>query len=88
MIGTTLPPGVLTQPQHSECAGPVIEFQVRSRLAECGYPQLARLHIRFDDGTVRLEGRVGSYYLKQVAQTAVMSMGEIARVYNAVVVVK
>lgn len=46
-----------------------LESRILNQLYSCGYPELGRISIRMEDRTVTLEGRVCSYYLKQVAQT-------------------
>lgn len=54
----------------------------RSRLGSTGYACVAQVMCRFDDGTLVLTGRVSSYYLKQIAQAAVMSIDGVERVVN------
>lgn len=43
----------------------------RGRLADCEYRSVRRIDCQVVDGVVILVGSVSSYYLKQVAQTAV-----------------
>ena len=57
--------------------------QVRQALVGCGYDQLRRIRVSATPtGRVRLDGRVGSFYLKQVAQTAALSVLGVKRVEN------
>lgn len=52
-------------------------------LDRSGYGQLRRVHVTArPNGRVRLEGSVSSFYLKQVAQTIVLSVPGVTRVYN------
>lgn len=46
---------------------------VRSNLRSTGYQQLLRIDVAVEGGHVRLSGRVGRYYLKQIAQQAAMT---------------
>ena len=56
---------------------------VRQALDRCGYDQLRRVRVSATpSGRVRLDGRVGSFYLKQVAQTAALSVPGVKRVQN------
>lgn len=58
-------------------------LQIRQALARTGYGQLRRIRVTATPGgRVRLEGRVSSFYLKQVAQTAVLAVPGVKRVEN------
>lgn len=52
-------------------------------------PHLLRRSVtcRFDQGVLRLDGRVPSFYLKQKAQTLVNEIDGVNRVENALVVI-
>lgn len=61
---------------------PLVE-QVRQAIDRSGYGQLRRIRVTATpSGRVRLEGRVSSFYLKQVAQTAALSVPGVERVDN------
>lgn len=57
--------------------------RVSEALDRCGYGQLRRVRVTVrPTGRVQLEGRVSSFYLKQVAQTAALSVPGVMRVNN------
>lgn len=56
-------------------------------LKATGYGQLMNLEVHCDQGRVRLEGCVSSYYLKQVAQSALNSVDGVSGIDNAVTVI-
>ena len=43
-------------------------LSARTAVQGAAHPQLHRVRCEFENGIVRLEGRVASFYLKQVAQ--------------------
>ena len=51
---------------------------------ESPYHPLRELHCRFSDGVLIIAGNVPSYYLKQLAQTAVQNIQGVDRVENLV----
>lgn len=51
---------------------------------ESPYHPLRQLHCRFCDGVLIIAGSVPSYYLKQLAQTAVQHIQGVERVENRV----
>jgi osmotically-inducible protein OsmY len=51
-------------------------------LSSTGYGQLRNLHVYCDHGRVTLQGRVPSYYLKQVAQAAIQSLPAVCDIDN------
>lgn len=53
-------------------------------LRASGYGQLLRLQIHCEDGRVTLQGRLPTYYLKQVAQSLVLSVAGIRDIDNDV----
>jgi len=55
---------------------------IEQQLAATGYTALRRIKCQVDDGVVELRGSVPSYYLKQVAQTAVLRLSDIRQVHN------
>jgi osmotically-inducible protein OsmY len=59
---------------------------IEKQLAATGYTALRRIECRVDDGVVELVGKVPSYYLKQVAQAAVLRLVDIREVRNRLVV--
>jgi len=56
-------------------------------LRRTGYGQLRTIDLQYDDGTVTLSGQVPTYFLKQAAQSAVMSVAGVLRVNNELCVV-
>lgn len=46
-------------------------MSARSAIQRSPYPQVQRVCCEFENGILRLRGRVASYYLKQVAQHVV-----------------
>lgn len=60
--------------------------RVRWALRATGYRELRKLAIEIDGGSVKLDGRVSSYHLKQLAQSAVKHVPGVAFIVNAVVV--
>jgi hypothetical protein len=52
------------------------------------WPPLRRLGVEENDSTVKLTGTVGSYYLKQLAQEAVMPVLNGRKLLNQVEVVR
>ena len=57
---------------------------VKTALANSGYYAVALLNCDFNDGVVVLSGAVPSYYLKQVAQEALMHLDVVREVDNRV----
>jgi len=64
----------------SECA----LTEIRRRLCSAGYHVLREIECEYNEGAVVLRGRVSTYYLKQVAQAAVLSDPAIKRVLNLI----
>jgi osmotically-inducible protein OsmY len=58
--------------------------EVRSRLQGMAYHALKQIVCEYRDGTLVLRGRLPSYYLKQVAQTAVARVAGVERVVNQI----
>jgi hypothetical protein len=63
---------------------PAVREQVRAALRAAGYRALADLDCRLINGSIVLSGTVPTYYLKQVAQTAVLRLGATLRLDNRV----
>lgn len=51
-----------------------LQQQLRESFEQLGYPQLQAIKCSVKDGTVRLTGRLDSFYLKQVAQSVAMKI--------------
>jgi hypothetical protein len=60
----------------------VIEEAARRTLSESPYPVLRRVVCRFDHGVLTMRGRLSSFFLKQMAQTAVSRLEGIERIDN------
>jgi len=56
------------------------------RLKLSGYHALNGLTCSFDDGVLTLDGRVGTFHHKQLAQTVVHGIPGVGRIDNNVVV--
>lgn len=56
--------------------------EVEDQLQRSGYYELRRVQCRCAEGVATLSGRVGSYYLKQVAQTIAGRLPKVAEVVN------
>ncbi len=56
--------------------------EVRSQLRGNPYQAVKQVSCEYRDGTLILRGRLPSYYLKQVAQTAVARVPGVERVVN------
>jgi hypothetical protein len=57
-------------------------------LRQSVHPALRRLLVEETDDTIVITGHVSSYYLKQMAQEAVMALGDTPVVVNRVLVMK
>ena len=60
----------------------VVEAAARARLQRSLYPELRHVSCEFHEGLLTLRGRVPSYYLKQVAQTAVYRIEGVGELNN------
>ena len=54
----------------------------RRRLAACPYAALKNISCRTDNGALVLRGRVGSFYLKQLAQEIVRKAEGVSKIIN------
>ncbi len=61
---------------------------VREKLASTGYHQLLRIDVVAEGSNVRLSGRVGRYYLLQVAQQAALETAGVASLQNDLQVIR
>jgi hypothetical protein len=66
---------------------PDVEDLARGLLRNTPYSALRRVACDYRDGTLVLSGELPSYYLKQMAQTAVANVPGVARVVNHIDVV-
>ena len=64
-----------------------VEAEALRRLGDSPYPTLRRVSCFFDDGVLTMRGRVASFYLKQLAQTAVVNLRDVERIENCIEVV-
>lgn len=61
--------------------------RVQEALHDCGYDQLRRIRTYCNHGRIVLQGRVATYYLKQVAQEVVLNVQGVRDVDNDLQVV-
>jgi len=63
-----------------------LAIRVHAALHKIGYRQLRSLHCRTHEGTVTLHGTIGSFYLKQIAQStaAKVAVAGVERVINEI----
>jgi osmotically-inducible protein OsmY len=54
----------------------------RQLLREQSYDPLRHVHLRYQEGVLTLDGIVPTYYLKQLAQTAVRNVAGVESVVN------
>jgi osmotically-inducible protein OsmY len=62
----------------------VVEALAEQRLRSARLAEFRRVTCLFADGVLTLCGVVGSYYLKQLAQTTVRNIEEVAHVENLI----
>lgn len=63
-----------------------LAVEARRRLRRSGYSALKRVTCEAEGGTLRLRGRLPSYYLKQVSQAIVTEIADVKRIVNQIVV--
>ena len=63
-----------------------ITARIRRALSLTGHPALRHVRVRVDDGRVCLQGSVPSWFLKQVAQSAVLNVADVDALDNELVV--
>lgn len=61
-----------------------VESKAQRLLAQSNYLALRRLRCEYHDGSLVLNGRVPTYYLKQVAQTIVRQLPGVRQIENRV----
>lgn len=61
---------------------------IRERLFSTGYQQLRGIDVFVDSGHVRLRGRVGRYYLRQLAQHEVLGTSGVSGLQSEIEVVR
>jgi osmotically-inducible protein OsmY len=79
---TVSEPSANTETERGD-SGPVLE-DLRRRLKETGYHELRQLDVTYHEGLVVLRGRVGSYYVKQLAQSVLMRVEGICLLVNSI----
>lgn len=60
--------------------------RIKRVLRSTGYAALFQIRVLVEQKDVRLEGQVPTYFLKQIAQTQVLSLKEVRFVRNNLVV--
>ncbi|MCH9655463.1 MAG: BON domain-containing protein [Planctomycetes bacterium] len=60
--------------------------RIRRVLRSSGYAALSQIRVSVEQGNVRLEGQIPTYFLKQVAQTQVLALEEVRFVSNHLIV--
>lgn len=77
-----------TTKQQRPAAKPDLELETRivSFLATRGFAALKYVHVEVSDRQIRLQGVVGTYYAKQMAQEYVRLLAGARQVVNDVVV--
>lgn len=68
----------------SEANDAQLAIDVRDRFRKSGYSALAQLSCEVSNGMITLRGTVATYYLKQLAQPLVSSLGESVTVNNLI----
>jgi osmotically-inducible protein OsmY len=76
--------GVAEYAHHSQSAD-IIE-QAQQRLGERLLTACLSVRCDFQAGTLRLQGRLSSFYEKQLAQEAVRSMRQVESITNDIIV--
>lgn len=65
-----------------------LNYAVEQALRNTGQRVLRQLHVDVDNGTVTLTGSVNSFFLKQLAQTAVLKLDGMKRLDNKLDVIR
>lgn len=60
--------------------------RIKRVLRSTGYAALIQIRVLVEQKDVRLEGQVPTYFLKQIAQTQVLSLKEVRFVSNNLIV--
>jgi hypothetical protein len=69
-------------------ASSLLAVRAYQALRQSPIPVLRRLHVEENEQEIVLSGAVSSYYLKQLAQEAVMPLLGTRRLYNRIRVVR
>jgi osmotically-inducible protein OsmY len=64
----------------------VVGERTKQALQRTGYLRLNTIEVSVHESLVTLKGQVASYYLKQIAQTAAMSVNGVGGIENNIVV--
>ena len=67
-------------------AGTIVQT-AKQRIQECPHLTMQRVWCEFQQGRLFLRGQVPSFYLKQLAQTAVVGLEGVGQVVNEIEVV-
>jgi len=85
MIATSPNPDISYQPWESE-SEPDLDYSLRETviqgLRRSGYSPLSDIKIEVADGVVDVFGVVPSFYLKQMAQTIILRIGQAKAIRN------
>jgi osmotically-inducible protein OsmY len=74
------------KPRTRETSDDRLKTQIQHAVANAARPAPTRVEVSVGAGHVVLRGEVSSYYRKQLAQVAAMSVAGVVSVHNAVVV--
>ena len=75
-------PGLASRPVHKDELGAAVQAALRAQ----GDGRLHQVRVAAQNGQVYLAGEVPTYYAKQLAQHAAMSVPGVERVHNELVV--
>ena len=67
----------------SSCPISVVD-SAECQLRQSGYPSLCGVSCQHDQGVLILTGQLATYYLKQMAQTAVAGLEEVEEIVNRI----
>ena len=89
MISSANPSHVLTYsvPSHTQVRHHDVAQQAQRRLSSSDYYSMRSVRCEYHEGVLTLRGRLPSFYLKQIAQTLVVSVHGVETVSNRVDVV-
>lgn len=73
------PQRLINEPNGEHCS---LSQSARAALAQTGYWHLRKVDLKSDGQSLTILGEVPSYFLKQLAQTAVMSIAGARHVEN------
>jgi osmotically-inducible protein OsmY len=64
-----------------------VQAEAQLRLRRSGYRDLHSISCEFHEGVLTLRGRVSTFYLKQLAQTLIRELDDVAEINNRLEVV-